>query len=123
VLGRAVYCVQDQRVGARVDELMLRAGWHNYQIARLDVLIFPCNRCFADAGSEGEDLVDGVYLPKVRVQLVRLIMSLPRLQCRRQQAPSSGPVASTDLSTTLCETRRIPMAAKWSYRENMPSRA
>lgn len=51
-----------QRCRACVDELMLRASWHDYQIAGFDVLVFAGYSRFALAGGEGEGLVDRVHL-------------------------------------------------------------
>ena len=62
MLGRAVHGIQDKGRGSSVDELMLRAGWHDNEIACFDILVFARYGCFAFAGCEGEDLVNGVFL-------------------------------------------------------------
>jgi len=62
VLGRRVYCVQNERRRARIDELMLSAGGNDDQITSLDVLVDAVDRRFALSRRECQDLVDGVFL-------------------------------------------------------------
>ena len=67
MFGRAIYGVQNEWRWPGVDKLMLRASWYNDEVAGLDILIFARDGCFALAGCEGKDLVDGVFLPSLRV--------------------------------------------------------
>jgi hypothetical protein len=46
---------------------MLRASWHDDEIACLDILVFASNSRFAFSGGEGQDLVNGMFLQEVRV--------------------------------------------------------
>ena len=46
---------------------MLRASGYNDEVAGLDILVFARDGCFALAGCEGKDLVDGVFLSSLRV--------------------------------------------------------
>lgn len=62
VFGWRVYGVEDERGRPGVDELMLRAGWYDDEIAGLDVLVDACDGRFALAGCKGQNLVDGVLL-------------------------------------------------------------
>lgn len=48
--------------GAGVDELVLCPCRHHHQVASLDVLVFAIDGGFANAGSEGQCLVNGVDL-------------------------------------------------------------
>jgi hypothetical protein len=67
MLSRAVHGVQNEWRWPGVDKLMLRASWYNDEVAGLDILVFARNGSFALAGCEGKDLVDGVFLSKLRV--------------------------------------------------------
>jgi hypothetical protein len=62
MLGRAIHGIQNEWSWPGVDELMLRAGWYNDEVTSLDILVFSSDGCFALAGCEGKDLVDGVCL-------------------------------------------------------------
>ena len=64
MLGRRIHSIQDQWCGASVDKLMLRACWHDDKVSSFDVLIFSCDGGFAYAGSEGQDLINGVFLTR-----------------------------------------------------------
>jgi hypothetical protein len=67
MFGRAVHGVQNEWRWSGVDKLMLRASWYNDEVAGLDILVFARDGCFALAGCEGKDLVDGVFLSSLRV--------------------------------------------------------
>lgn len=67
-----------QRGRAGVDELVLRAGRNNHQIPSLDILIFAIYCSFADAGGEGQCLVDGVDLGDAQGQLLLSALSNSR---------------------------------------------
>ena len=51
-----------QGSGTGIDKLMLSAGGHDHEVPGFDVLVFTRDGGFADAGGEGEGLVDGVDL-------------------------------------------------------------
>ena len=67
MFGRAVHGVQTEWRWPGVDKLMLRASWYNDEVAGFDILVFACDGCFALAGCESKDLVDGVFLSSLRV--------------------------------------------------------
>ena len=62
MLCRRVDCIQDQRRGPGIDELMLRPRRNDDEVASFDVLVLACNGGLADARGEGQDLVDGMFL-------------------------------------------------------------
>jgi len=69
MLGRAVHGVQNEWRWPSVDKLMLRASWHNDEVAGLDILVFARDGCLTLTGCEGKDLVDGVFLSSLQVSL------------------------------------------------------
>jgi hypothetical protein len=69
VLGGRIHSVQDQGRRSRVDKLVLRACWNNYQVTGLDVLINSSDRGAASAGGEGQDLVDSMFLGHISESL------------------------------------------------------
>ena len=57
MLGRAVHGVQDQRVGARVAEVVHGPRRDGHQVALDDLSRLASHLCLADAADEGEELV------------------------------------------------------------------
>lgn len=100
VLGRAVDGVEDERVGAGVDELMLGACWHDDQVAGLDILVLARDGGFACTGREGEDLVH-------RMCLGRSVSG--RGQCARQESLTSSPISppTGTVMRTNCEYKPV----------------
>jgi hypothetical protein len=62
VFSRRIDSIQDQRIGTSVDELVLRSCGYYDQVSCFDILVLSRNCCFSSARSEGQNLINGVFL-------------------------------------------------------------
>jgi hypothetical protein len=76
MLSRRINSHDLQRHVANIQELVLRARWHNYYIALFDDLLLSGHDSFTGAVCEEQDLVDRMFLVKLEVYFLSPLRDL-----------------------------------------------